>query len=113
MKEIGGYFELEQLINKPYYRNMIELNTGRNALLYLVKARNIEMIYLPYYLCDSVSSVLDYNSIKYSFYNIDKNFIPIFEQDLLANEFLYIVNYYGQITNNIIKILKEKYKNII
>ena len=113
MKEIGGYFGLEELINNPYYKNMIEINTGRNALIYLVKARNIERIYLPYYLCDSVSNVLDINSIKYSFYNIDKNFMPIFEQDLLENEFIYIVNYYGQITNNIIEILKEKYKNII
>ena len=38
MKEIGGYLELDHLVNKPYYENLVELNTGRNALLYLVKA---------------------------------------------------------------------------
>lgn len=39
MDEIGGYFQLEQLISNEYYNNLISLNTGRNALLYLLKAK--------------------------------------------------------------------------
>ena len=42
MKEIGGYFELDQLVKKPYHNNMIKLNTGRNALVYLVKSKNMQ-----------------------------------------------------------------------
>lgn len=36
MKEIGGYFELEQLISNEYYKDLVPLNNGRNALLYLL-----------------------------------------------------------------------------
>ena len=42
MEEIGGYFELEELIKNEYYKNLIALNTGRNALYYVLKARNIK-----------------------------------------------------------------------
>ena len=114
MKEIGGYFGLEETKgNKEYYQNLIAINTARNALVYVVKARNINKLYIPYYLCDSVSRVLDRENIKYDFYHIDENFNPIFEKDLGNDEYLYIVNYYGLKNNIILSRLKNKYNNII
>lgn len=113
MKEIGGYFEFEQLIKNEYYKNLIGINTGRNALIYLIKAKNIEKIYIPYYLCESVYEILDKYNYKYEFYYIDNNFLPILEKKLEENEYLYIVNYYGQLSNERVIKLKEKYKNII
>lgn len=44
MKEIGGYFGLEELINNEYYKDLIPLNNGRNSLLYLLKAKNIKKL---------------------------------------------------------------------
>ena len=41
MNEIGGYFGLEELIHNEYYPNLVAVNTARNALLYLVKAKGI------------------------------------------------------------------------
>ena len=35
--EIGGYFGLEPLISNEYYKDLIALNTARNALLYILK----------------------------------------------------------------------------
>lgn len=113
MREIGGYFELDQFINKPYYENLVELNTGRNALLYLVKAKKISKIYLPYFLCNSVSDVLSKYKIDYEYYNVGKDFFPIFEEKLKEDEYLYIVNYYGQITDDVTRKFKKEYKNII
>ena len=113
MEEIGGYFELDQLINKPYYNNMIQLNTGRNALAYLIKARGIKKIYIPRYLCNSVSGVLDRLSIDYGWYSIDKDFHPLFDKVLKKDEYLYIVNYFGQISNNAIISFKEQFGAII
>ena len=55
MKEIGGYFELENLISNEYHKNLLALNSGRNALSYILKSKKIEKIYIPYYLCDSIS----------------------------------------------------------
>ncbi len=113
MREIGGYLELETLINNEHYSDAIALNLARNALVYLVKAKNINKVYLPYFLCDSVSNVCDRENIKYEFYHIDESFSPVFDKQLNPNEYLYIVNYYGQVDKETIEIFKKKFKNII
>lgn len=110
-KCIGGYFELESLINNPYHKGAIELNSARNALLYIVRSRNIKKIYTPYYMCDSINFIEKYCERKY--YEIGTNFLPIFNKSLKSDEYLYIVNYFGTISNETILKLKEKYKNII
>ncbi|CRL65442.1 hypothetical protein [Proteus vulgaris] len=112
-KEIGGYFELESLVNKPWYENNIRLNSGRSALLLLIKIYNIKKLLLPYFLCNSVKEYLHKNisNIKINYYYIDSNFLPIIEE--VENSFLYIVNYYGFISNKTIVKYKNKYKNII
>jgi len=113
MKEIGGYFGLEQLVSNEYYKDLIGLNNGRNALLYILKVKNIKKLYIPYYLCDSVSDMLKLYNYDYSYYNIDAEFMPIFNDSLTDNEYLYVVNYYGQLTTDKIINLKQKYKQII
>lgn len=113
MKEIGGYLELDWLVKKPYHENIIELNTARNALIYLIKSKRIEKLYIPYYLCDSISGILEMYKVEFEYYNIDKLFNPIFNIDLNTKEYLYIVNYYGQINNEKIIKLKERHTNII
>ena len=111
--EIGGYFGLEPLISNEYYKDLLALNTARNALLYILKARKIQKLYIPYYLCDSVSEMCNREGYKYEFYHINSGFLPVFEKDLSDNEYLYIVNYYGQISNEQIRNLRAEYKRII
>ena len=113
MKEIGGYFGLEQLISNEYYKDLIPLNTGRNALLYLLKARNIKKLYIPYYLCNSVSDMCIRNGYKFEYYKIDTEFMPIFNKTLADDEYLYVVNYYGQLTNGKVLGLKQQFAQII
>lgn len=110
-KEIGGFLELNCLINKPYHKNAIELNTARNSLVYIIKSRNIKKIYIPFYICSSIDIVKSYCEVEY--YDIDEEMLPIFEKNLKKDEYLYIVNYFGMISNKIIIKLKNKYKNII
>jgi hypothetical protein len=113
VKEMGGYFGFELLINRPYHQDMVELNTGRNALLYLVKARKIKKVFIPYFLCDSVSDMLQKNSIQYEYYPINNNLMPVLNHELNGNEYLYVVNYYGQIDEDKIRGLKDRYGSII
>src|SRR5665648_101744 len=113
MKEIGCYFGLEQLISNEYYKDLIPLNTGRNALLYLLKARNIKKLYIPYYLCNSVSDMCIRNGYKFEYYKIDTEFMPIFNKTLADDEYLYVVNYYGQLTNGKVIELKHRFAQII
>lgn len=113
--EIGGYFGAEQLLcsGGEYYQNLVALNTARNALVYLIKAKRIRKIYIPYLLCDSVSLVCERESFPYEYYHTDEKFRPVFDKDLADGEFLYIVNLYGQISNEEFVRYKEKYERII
>lgn len=76
MQEIGGYFGFEKLINNEYYPSLIALNTARAALLYVMKARRIKKIYIPFYLCESVSGMLKREGYEYEEYHVGKDFMP-------------------------------------
>lgn len=76
MKEIGGYLELDNFKDNEYYKNFIRINTGRNALIYLLRAKNIRKLFLPYFLCDSIkNALLKEKNIEIEFYHIDKNLL--------------------------------------
>lgn len=121
MKEIGGYFGLDQFINNEYHKGLIALNTGRNALMYLIKAKKIKKLYIPYYLCNSIRDTLKKNGCDFEYYHIDDRFNPVFDnklQESFANtkardEYIYVVNYFGQLTKDKVALLKKKYNRII
>lgn len=112
MKEIGGYIELDTYRGKMLHEGAVALNCGRNALAYIIRSRRINKILLPYFLCSSVSNVCKKEDVQIQYYCIDKDFLPV---DLKSNsdEWVYVVNYYGQISNSMIKELQQKYHNII
>ena len=110
-KEIGGYFGLE--ISKIWNSNInatIALNTGKNALRYIIKAFSIEEIWMPYYTCPIVWNAAKNENCKINFYHIDRNFLPttIFND----NSYVLYTNYFGICAKNI-KELAKKYKNLI
>lgn len=113
-KEIGGYFGLDDFIHKEYYQGLVALNTARNALLYVLKSRSIKKLYIPFFLCDSILKLCEREGYKYEFYKISRDFMPIFDRDKLHDgEYLYIVNYYGQISNEKLSELQNFYGNNI
>ena len=112
MREIGGYIELDTYHLPMLHEHAIALNCGRNALAYVLRARHIKKIKIPYYLCDSVSNVCKRENVEVSYYHIGLDFRPI-TIDLQNDEWLYIVNYYGQITNEEIKQYANDYQRII
>lgn len=95
MREIGGYMELEHFRGQLYYPEGVALNNARSALLYILKARCIRKVYLPYYLCGDVMALCEREQICYELYHIDEDFRPIFDRVLEQDEALYVVNYYG------------------
>ncbi|WP_142825916.1 hypothetical protein [Planococcus soli] len=113
MKEIGGYFGLDDLVRNEFYEELLALNSGRNSLLYLMKARNITKLHIPYYLCDSVSNLLKEYGYNFEYYHIDQEFQPIFDKELEQGEFLYIVNLYGQTANRQTLALKQRFGQVI
>lgn len=113
-KEIGGYLELEDARGEEYYPELLGVNLGRTALLWLLEARNCRKLYLPYYLCDSVTEACEKTDVETEFYHMDEKLRPLLpEKKLSAGEYLYLVNYYGQLTDDRILEYKAIYENII
>ncbi len=113
MKEIGGYLELEEFQGEEYYPDAVAVNNARNGLLYLIKARGIRKLYIPYYLCDSVSGLCEREGCPYVFYSIHEDFTPAFNGGLREGEYLYVVNYFGRLDDAKILELKSRYGNVI
>ncbi|MFQ6865265.1 hypothetical protein [Blautia sp.] len=111
-KEIGGYLELEDFGGKEYYPNLYKVNLGRTALKWLIESRGIRKLILPYFLCDSVTEVCE--GMELEFYHLDQDLTPCYpRRPLESQEYLYLVNYYGQLTDKKILEYQEIYKNII
>lgn len=112
MHEIGGYIELNKYDLPMLHKEAVALNTGRNCLAYLIESKNIQKIYLPYYICSAVTDVCEKAGIEIDYYHISNDF-SINDFDAEKSTYLYVVNYFGQLSNNEILLLKDKYKNLI
>lgn len=113
MLEVGGFFELELAQKVEYHISAIKLNSGRNALKYILKSQKLKKLYIPNFICDSVIEPLINLNIKYDFYNIDKSFEIIQELSCADQEKILYVNYFG-LKNKYIDTLVLKYeKNLI
>lgn len=113
MSAIGGYFSLELNNRNEYHTNAIRLNTGRNALEYILRVKLYNKIYLPYYTCDVLLEPIKKLALLYEFYSIDEKFEPIFDFSLIKEKecFLY-TNYFG-IKDDFISYLKTICTNLI
>lgn len=112
--EIGGYFELGPLRQTgEYYPSALALNTARNALIYLIRAKNIKKILLPRFLCSSVKAACQREAVSVEEYSIGKDWLPQELPEKGENCWLYLVNYYDQLSDEQILSLKEKYPNLI
>ena len=116
MSEIGGYIEFEHY-NKPMLyegEHFLKLNSGRACLAHLIESRNIKRIALPYFLCDTVQEVCERYNVDIYYYHIQSDFTPAYIRDN-ESRYVYIVNFYGQLTQSIIRELciKHDYKIIL
>ena len=112
MKEIGGYMEFEEYHLPMLHQDAIGLNCGRNCLAYLIMAKKIKKIALPYFLCHSVKDVCFSYHVQVKFYHLDKFFLPL-DLSIEEDEWLYLVNYYGQVSADKIKAVSQTHKKLI
>ena len=113
MKEIGGYFGLEEFNGSEYYPECIAVNHANNGLAYLIKARQIRKLYIPCWLCSSVASLCEREGCAFEYYHVGGDLLPMFDGALGEHEYLYVVNYYGQVSADKVRELKAKHNNII
>ena len=113
MREIGGYIELDAYRLPMLHDGALALNCGRNALAYLLKARNVRRLWIPKFICDSVTGVCEREGVPYTLYSIGPDFLPAQEINLGEAEWLYFVNYYSQFDNEKISKYFARYQRVI
>ena len=113
MKEIGGYIELDTYHLPMLHEGAIALNCGRNTLVYLLRARQIKRLWIPKFICDSVTGVCERESVPYTLYDMGMDFLPSEEIRLADGEWLYFVNYYSQFDNDQIEEYVHKFGRVI
>lgn len=109
MREIGGYIELDKFTGNMLYDDGVKLNCGRNALEYLIITKEIRKMFVPKFMCNSNNEVLKKHNIEVKYFSIGLDFKPLIE-NRNDDEWLYLVNYYGQLSNEYIQTLG---KNVI
>ncbi len=112
-KEIGGYLELERFKGQDIYEEYYHLNLGRTALVYLMEALNCKKILLPHFLCDSVVSEFKKTGFSIRSYHVSSDLKPLDNTCPRDDEYMLLVNYYGQLTDEEILKYKGKFERVI
>lgn len=95
MEAIGGYFSLELPLREEYHKDAIRLNTGRNCLEYILRARGYKKVYVPYYTCEAVMEPINKLGVPYEYYHIDIHFEIRDRFTIKEDEALLYTNYFG------------------
>ncbi len=95
MESIGGFFSLELPQREEYHKDALRLNTGRNCLEYILRARGYKKAYVPYYTCEAVMEPVIKLGIPYEYYHVDIHLEIRNRFTLKADEALLYTNYYG------------------
>ena len=94
-KAIGGYFELELSLKEEFHKDALRLNSGKNCLEYILRARQYKKVYIPYYTCDVVLRPFEKLHIPFEFYHINIHLELAQEINLKEGEALLYTNYFG------------------
>jgi hypothetical protein len=112
MKAIGGYLDLQLNVFPEHHYDLIRLNTGRNALEYILKLRRYKMIHLPYFSPEGLMEPIKKLKIAYQFYTIDEHLDPVPDFNVGAQECMLYINYFG-IKERTAQKLSRTYPNVI
>ena len=113
MKEIGGFLEWETYSGTEYHQEALALNSARNALRFLLRARKIRSIWLPRLLCDVIEEACRVENVEIRYYPVDASLRPVFPPEIARKEWVYLINYYGQYRKNEICEWAEQFRLIV
>lgn len=107
MKEYGGYLEWEHYSGKEYH-DAYRVDSVRSALAYTINKRHYNKIYIPYYLCQCIKELISKMGVGYEYYSIDNNFYPLNIGTIKESECIFLVNFFGQLSEADIYKIKQK-----
>lgn len=109
-KAIGGYFELELPQGEgEKYPNALKYQSARAAFFALLQQMpDIKRVWMPYYICDSMLAPVYAAHKELVFYGINERFsISENQVELMKNDLLLYVNYFGVCDNNVLEVLRR------
>lgn len=114
-KEIGGYMELEHFRGEEKYGDLYKFNLGRTAFVWLLKNIPHDRVFIPEYICDSVPVSAEKAGYKVVRYRLDEELKPVWGEEGAPsdNDILYLVSYYGQLTEEQIRAYHVDYPVLI
>lgn len=109
---VGGYFEWELREGRAFHEEKLALNSGRNALKYILQARHHTKLFLPKYLCEAVMQPVLELKIPHGFYAIDERLEPVGLDDGDTDSTVLYINYFG-LKGRAVHSLAKNTKNLI
>ena len=109
MREIGGYFGLELGEYSPVHDGVF-VNSGRNALRYIIRCLGIKKLHVPNYTCPVVWQAIETEGCSIELYDIDDGFMPI--KRFGKDDFIVYNNYFGVMGRKVAE-MAAKYPNLI
>ncbi|MBU3260200.1 hypothetical protein KPG71_09270 [Roseovarius sp. PS-C2] len=91
---IGGYFGLDVSPVTNWRPDGIGLNSARNALAVLLRARQPSCVYVPSYCCSAIVDAIP-NNVEIRWYNVDEKFEIVDVPDISPETPVIYVNYFG------------------
>ena len=110
---IGGYPELELREGEHYHKGALCLNTARNCLEYILRAKKYTKVYMPYYTCEVMLEPLKKCNVDFEFYHINLELEPIELCELKSTEAFLYTNYYGLKQDCVIRLAEKYGKQLI
>ena len=109
MREIGGYFGLELKENVQAHDGVL-LNSGRNALRYIIRNLGIKKLHVPNYTCPVVWQVASAERCAIEFYGLTDGFLP--DCEFGKDDFILYNNYFGVMGRKVAE-MAAKHPNLI
>ena len=111
--EIGGYLELERFSGPLLHEKALALSSGRACLAWLIGQRPVRKLLLPDLLCDVVEETCARYGVETRRYAVGPDLRPSAEPRPGEDEWLYLVNYYGQIREEELSGYKSRFPRLI
>ena len=114
-KEYGGYLEIEQPKGEEFYSGLHRLNLGRTAAVWLLSHIDHDRVFLPEYICDTVTESLSAAGFRMVSYRQDEDLKPVWgpEGEPGDRDVFYVVNYNGTLSDGEIADYRDKYRIVI
>lgn len=113
MSAIGGYFGLELGVKNTLPAEAVLLNTGRNSLEYILRAKRYKRIHMPYYTCGVLRQPVARLGLEIKNYHINELLEPEIDfSEVLEDEAFLYTNYFG-LKDEFIKVISQQGRNVI